>query len=289
MYTRTGNFPIGFRRLWMDWHKDLDGLLEWATHSRLSVIDLGADADKTGQAALDAGLKLGSIDLLEWKSLISPDKAKRAEAIAKNKDYIKTCAKYGSMNYFIAMLPENPELPRKENFSYMVESFTALALTLEEANAHIVIEGWPGPGALCCTPEGYRAFFKEVPSKAMGVNYDPSHLIRMGIDPHKFLEEFKTKVFHVHGKDCEILSENLYEYGSEQPPTFGTPIDFGHMHWRYTIPGHGQTRWVKVFEILKDVGYTGAVSIELEDATFNGSEDGEKMGIWQGAVFLTGC
>ncbi len=289
MYTRTGNFPIGFRRLWMDWHKDLDGLLEWAKHSRLSVIDLGPDADKTGQAVLDAGLKLGSIDLLEWKSLISPDKTKRDEAVAKNKEYIKTCAKFGSMNYFIAMLPENPELARKENFGYMVESFTALAPTFEEANAHIVIEGWPGPGALCCTPEGYRAFFKEVPSSAMGVNYDPSHLIRMGIDPHKFLEEFKLRVFHVHGKDCEILQEDLYEYGSEQPPTFGTPIDFGGMHWRYTIPGHGQTRWIKVFETLKDAGYQGAVSVELEDAKFNGAEEGEKLGIMQGAIFLSGC
>jgi sugar phosphate isomerase/epimerase len=272
MYTRTGNLPIGFRRLWMDWHKDLEGLLEWAQHSRLSVIDLGADADKTGQAVTDAGLRLGSIDLLEWKSLLSPDKAKRDEAVAKNTEYINTCAKYGSMNY-----------------GYMVESFAALAPTLEEANAHIVIEGWPGPGALCCTPEGYRAFFREVPSNAMGVNFDPSHLIRMGIDPLRFLEEFKERVFHVHGKDCEILNENLYEYGSEQPPTFGTPIPFGNMHWRYTIPGHGGTRWTKVFEILKDAGYQGAVSIELEDAKFNGTEDGEKMGILQGAVFLTSC
>jgi sugar phosphate isomerase/epimerase len=264
-------------------------LLEWATHNRLSVIDLGADADKTGQTALDAGLKLGSIDLLEWKSLISPDKAKRDDAVTKNTEYIKTCAKFGSMNYFIAMLPENPELSRKENFGYMVESFAALAPTFEEAKAHIVIEGWPGPGALCCTPEGYRAFFNEVPSQAMGVNFDPSHLIRMGIDPHRFLEEFKARVFHVHGKDCEILGENLYEYGTEQPPTFAEPIDFGNLHWRYTIPGHGGTRWIKVFEILKETGYQGAISIELEDAKFNGTEEGEKLGIMQGAIFLSGC
>jgi sugar phosphate isomerase/epimerase len=289
MYTRTGNFPIGFRKLWMDWHKDLDGLLEWATHNRLAVIDLGQDSDVSGQKALDAGLKLGSIDLQNWQALLSPDKAKREEAVKQNSEYIERCAKYGSVNYFVALIPEDAKRPRKENFGYAVESFIALVPALEAAKAKVVIEGWPGPGVLVCTPEGYRSFFHEVSSETMGVNYDPSHLIRMGIDPLRFLEEFKTRVHHVHGKDCEIMSENVYEYGTEQEPTFGTPIAFGGMHWRYTIPGHGGTRWIKVFEILKDTGYQGAVSIELEDAKFNGTEEGEKLGIMQGAIFLSGC
>ena len=149
--------------------------------------------------------------------------------------------------------------------------------------------GWPGPGALCCTPEGYRAFFAECPSPALGVNYDPSHLIRMGIDPLRFLHEFADRVFHVHGKDTEISSENLYEYGSEQPPTFGKSVPFGGNHWRYTIPGHGLTSWVEIFRILVAHGYDGCVCIELEDANFNGSEEGEKEGLLQGARFLTSC
>jgi len=44
-----------------------------------------------------------------------------------------------------------------------------------------------------------------------------------------------------------------------------------------------------VFSILKDAGYAGAVSIELEDMHFNGTEAGEKLGILQGARFLEGC
>ena len=65
----------------------------------------------------------------------------------------------------------------------MVDSLNALSLALEAAGGRLVIEGWPGPGALCCTPETYRATFRECPSPAIGVNYDPSHLLRMGIDP----------------------------------------------------------------------------------------------------------
>ncbi|MGL4608072.1 MAG: sugar phosphate isomerase/epimerase family protein [Trueperaceae bacterium] len=289
MQTRTGKFPIGFRKLWMDWHKDVDGLLEWAKTNDLSVIDFGADGDTNGQKALDAGLKIGSVDLQNWQGLLSPDKTKREEIVAQNREYIQRCAKYGSVNYFIALLPEDPSRPRRENFEYAVESFKALTPVLESTNAHVVIEGWPGPGVLACTPEGYRAFFKDVHSEAMGVNFDPSHLLRMGIDPLRFLEEFKHRVYHVHGKDCEILLENKYEYGTEQEPTFAKPIEFGGMHWRYTIPGHGGTRWIKVFEILKANNYKGAVSIELEDTYFNGSIEGEKLGILQGAHFLSGC
>ena len=193
------------------------------------------------------------------------------------------------------MRPEDPKLPRAENFGYMVESFSALAPAMEEHQARLVIEGWPGsspwsgPDSLCCTPEGYRSFFEQCPSPAMGVNYDPSHLIRMGIDPLRFLREFADRVYHVHGKDAELLADNLYEYGSEQPPTFGKTFPFGSMSWRYTIPGHGLTSWVEVFRILAAHDYAGCVCIELEDANFNGAEDTERLGILQGASFLTGC
>jgi sugar phosphate isomerase/epimerase len=187
------------------------------------------------------------------------------------------------------MLPEEPERPRQENFGYMVESYGELAPILEASRAKLVIEGWPGPGALCCTPEGYRAFFKECPSEALGINYDPSHLIRMGIDPLRFLHDFIARVYHVHAKDTELLDEGLYEYGNTQPPTFATPARYGGMYWRYTIPGHGVMRWAKAFEILAEAGYGGCVSIELEDANFNGAEDKEKFALVQGCRYLESC
>jgi sugar phosphate isomerase/epimerase len=61
------------------------------------------------------------------------------------------------------------------------------------------------------------------------------------------------------------------------------------MTWRYTIPGHGVAHWVEIFRILQEKGYQGVVSIELEDANFHREADAEKLGILQGARFLTGC
>jgi sugar phosphate isomerase/epimerase len=287
--TRTGNFTIGFRRGWSDWQKDLGNVIAWAKENNFGAIDLGKDNPETVKQVLDAGLKVGTLDLQEWNTMLSPDAGKRKEAIAKNSEQIKAMAPLGSFNYFVVMLPEKAELSRKENFGYMVESFSELAPVLEAAKARIVVEGWPGPGALVCTPEGYRAFFEQVPSQSMAVNYDPSHLIRMGIDPLRYLREFASRVAHVHGKDTELLSDGLYEYGHEQSPTFGQVPGFGGTSWRYTIPGHGVMRWVEAFGILKNAGYNGAVCIELEDANFNGTDEGEKQGLIAGQQFLQSC
>ena len=289
MKTRTGNYPIGVRRGGSPWQKDFDGWVAWAKESGLEVLDVGRDGDEIGPQVVAAGLRVGTIDMKVGKEMISPNASKRKDAVARNAEYIAACAGLGELNYFLVMLPEDPGKSRKENFGYMVESFTELAPVLEQHKARIVIEGWPGPGALCCTPEGFRAFFRECSSAAMGINYDPSHLVRMQIDPLRFLKEFVNRVYHIHGKDTEILDENLYEYGNLQPATFAQNFRYGGLSWRYTIPGQGCTRWSAAFQILADAGYKGAVTVELEDHNFNGKEDTEKEGILLGVRFLAGC
>lgn len=286
--TQTGSFPIGVRRGWSDWQKDLSAFTSWAKESGFSVVDLGSDVSDIAPA-VGAGLKIGSVDLLAWNGLLSSDSGKRAEALAKNAEYIPAATAAGAKNFFCVMLPEDPAKPRTENFGYVVEALNGLAPILEQNGGKLVIEGYPGPGALCCTPETYRAAFKEAPSNSIGINYDPSHLLRMGIDPIRFLKEFGSRVFHVHGKDAELVADDLYEYGWEQPATFKENPAFGATAWRYTIPGQGNTAWGEVFRILKGIGYNGAVSIELEDRDYNGTEEGEKRGVLAGANFLSAC
>jgi len=288
MKTTTGNFPLGWRRRNFAWEQDLDGMIAWALANDLEVIDLGRDADVCTQAVVDAGLRVGSADLTVWGEMMSPDAVARAEAVARNAAYIKDCAAAGAKTFFICMIPEDPARSRAENFGYMVESYSALKPTFEAHEAYLVIEGWPGPGSLVCTPETYRAFIEQVGSPNMGVNYDPSHLARMGIDPIRFLKEFVGHVFHVHGKDCMIIDENLYQYGNLQEATFGSPYKYGGMNWRYTIPGHGISDWKIILSILKDNNYGGCVSIELEDHFYDDTEYDQKQGVLQGVKFLAG-
>ncbi len=288
--TRTGNFPVGFRRQSSSaWQKDVGGLLQWANKLGLSHVDLGGDSLPAAREFIAGGLKVGSLDLLNWRGLLSPDAGTRKPAVEANTALIRAGAALGIRNFLVVMIPEKPEAPRKENFGYMLDSLNALGPALDATGTHIVIEGCPAPGALCCTPETIRATLKACYSRNVGLNFDPSHLLRMHIDPLRFLEEFGDHVFHVHGKDAEILSENLYEYGSEQPPTFGKARQFGAITWRYTIPGHGCFRWRRGLEILASRNYQGVISVELEDEDFNGSEQGEQRGLTAGAHYLMTC
>src|SRR5690606_5255193 len=141
MYTRTGNFPIGWRRRNFNWENDLDGMIAWAKANDLSVIDVGRDGETSGKAVVDAGLKVGTADLPVWEAMISPDKGKRKDAVAQNAEYIKNTAAFGVRNYFMCMLPEKRDGNRAENFGYMVESYSELAPTFEAHDAHLVIEG----------------------------------------------------------------------------------------------------------------------------------------------------
>ncbi len=286
--TRTGNFPIGFRRGGSGWQKDIAALTGWARENGFGAIDLGGNHADVA-AVQNAGLQVGSIDLSAWHPMFGADESARHAAIEKNATYIAEAAAKGARNFFAVILPVDPKAPRAENFGYAVESLGALAQTLEENDAHIVIEGWPGPGALCCTPENYRALFEAVPSHSIGINYDPSHLVRMGIDPIRFLKEFGARVHHVHGKDCEILADDLYEYGWEQPATFKKNPRHGSAAWRYTIPGQGNSNWGEICRLLGELDYSGVICIELEDSNFDGTEAAEKAGLLAGAQFLSSC
>ena len=109
--TRTGNFPIGFRRLtFSPWQKDPDHFLPWAKKLDFGVIDLGRDANADGpNGAKDftsAGFRIGSADLPEWSGLISPDATRRHAAVEQNAAYIRACAAQGVKNFFMVMLPE---------------------------------------------------------------------------------------------------------------------------------------------------------------------------------------
>ena len=288
MKTATGNFPLGWRRRNFVWEQDLDSMIAWAQANDLEVIDLGPDSDVTAKSVIDAGLRVGTADLRVWGEMMSPDAGKRRQAVAQNADYIRACAAVGVSVFFICMIPEDPSRERAENFGYMVESYGELRSVFEENDAYLVIEGWPGPGSLVCAPETYRAFIKQIGSANMGVNYDPSHLLRMGIDPIRFLKEFVGHVFHVHGKDCMIVAENLYQYGNLQPATFAASYKYGGMNWRYTIPGHGLSDWKIILSILRDHGYGGCISIELEDHYYDDTEYDQKQGVLQGVKFLAG-
>ncbi len=288
MRTRTGNFRMGFRAGWTDWQKDYAGMAKWAAQNGFELLDLGPVTPAEVKTVRQQGVEVISVDLHDWSSVCTPDDGKRRAVVEKNSAYMKEMAAEGITVFFTVIIPDDPTLKGKENFDLAVKGFAPLAEVAAGVNAEIVLEGWPGMPPfpnLCCNPETYRAMLKEIP-EGLAINFDPSHLIRMGIDHVRFIDEFADKVGHVHGKDTEILTENLYEVGVYQASIFKDPPFAGEWAWRYTIPGHGVTRWSYCFDVLKQAGFDGGVCMELEDANYNGTEEGEKAGLMASLEFL---
>jgi sugar phosphate isomerase/epimerase len=202
---------------------------------------------------------------------------------------INALAPAGIKAFFTVIIPSDPAATRHDNYRLAVQCYQPIVETCRQRGATMVIEGWPGGpphyATLCCTPESLRKFLKDVGPGA-GVNYDPSHLIRLGVDHVRFLREFAPHVKHVHAKDTAIDPDALYEFGT-QIATFAAPHGFGEWTWRYTIPGHGCARWGDIFAILQQHDYRGFVSIELEDERFNGSDAGEQAALIHSRNFLS--
>ncbi|MDP6379883.1 MAG: sugar phosphate isomerase/epimerase family protein [Phycisphaerae bacterium] len=166
------------------------------------------------------------------------------------------------------MAGNDTEKTLDENIAIWKKTFKPVAAEAEKAGIKIAFENWPGLRSafppvksvnFAFTPEAWDKMFDAVPSKALGLEFDPSHLLWQGIDYLALAKEFGSRIHHVHAKDTEILDDVLARAGS-----------FGGGWWRYRIPGFGQVDWPAFISILKEVGYDGGVAIEHEDPVFAG-------------------
>ena len=298
--TTAGGFPLGFRRGGGDWQRDLGDLITFATDNRFSFLDLGPSPAGEVLQVLQSGLGVGSVDLKRWKDMVSGDADRQRSAIDENVAHVRSIARCGVRLFLAVIAPDDPALPRIQNFDLAVKAYGQLATETADTGARILFEGPPGRppwfATLACTPADCRAFFAAVGQRfgqpaadMLGLNFDPSHLVRMGIDPVRFLHEFFPRIHHAHAKDALILPEGLYEHGSLQQATLAPPQGSVQYFWRYTIPGRGCAPWSRLISILRDRGYTGGLSIELEDEEFTGSKVAEQAGLLAARDFLIAC
>jgi sugar phosphate isomerase/epimerase len=117
------------------------------------------------------------------------------------------------------------------------------------------------------SPEIWKAMFDAVPSRALGLEIDPSHLVFLGIDYIQAILDFGDRIVHFHAKDIDIDERKrgvLGFYGQ----AFGPLQGFGNGWWRFRAPGWGVIDWHRVISALTEVGYEGNIDIEHEDEVF---------------------
>lgn len=181
----------------------------------------------------------------------------------------------------------NRQVKPEENIAIFEEIYTPVAKLAEEEGVRIAFENCPHYlgypyvlGNIGYSPEMWRLMFEAVPSRSLGLEFDPSHLYWLGIDYLYALRKFADRVYAFHAKDTEIDEAARNEYGIIGRQVGAKSIwDFGW--WKYRIPGWGMINWKEIYKILFDVKYEGPMIIEHEDPVFDGPyrPQGLKMGL----------
>lgn len=206
---------------------------------------------------------------------LDPDRAAAARSVAHIKKVIRASAMLGinRMNTFVGrdwMKSVDANWPR------FLKTWKPLIRFADEQGVRIGIENcamlfsgdeWPGGKNLACSPAIWRRMFNDIPSENFGLNYDPSHMVWMHMDPEKPLREFASRLHHLHAKDVRMDYGKLDDVG-----ILAAPLEYHQPR----IPGFGEIDWGRYLGTVREIGYKGPICIEVEDDTFGKSLKGRK-------------
>lgn len=243
----------------------------WAKSEGFNNMILDGGVHRRGQAPTDQEIADAKKTLEQHQMHVSafqvtvnhidPDPEKRARINQQMLEAIEVAGKLG-VPYIGTASGKNPSQPFQQQVDEIVKLYNEKYFPACERNrVRILWEPWPEGPNLATSPVGFEALFKGFgDSPYVGLQYDPSHLVRQFMDPIQTARDFAGKIYDVHLKDTEILWPILRAGGIN-------PVN-GAEWWRYRIPGSGSISWREFFNVLESVGYTGAMSIEQEDPLY---------------------
>ncbi|MGB9111348.1 MAG: sugar phosphate isomerase/epimerase [Acidimicrobiales bacterium] len=133
------------------------------------------------------------------------------------------------------------------------------------------MEGWHPdgyPGNLAYSPELWEWMF----SLGFYLNYDPSHLTWLGIEPISAMRAYPERIVHAQAKDVETDAVARNRYGS-----FGRALDrsnpWDNGWYQYRVPGRGAVDWTRIVDTLYQIGFDGTLSVEHEDPIWSGDPE----------------
>jgi sugar phosphate isomerase/epimerase len=243
-----------------------------------SHVDVAAP-DAAREAADRHGLEISSLAF--YDNNLHPDPDERAAVHEHLAACIDAAARIGvpTVGTFVG---RHPGRTVAENLRDAAEVFAPLVDRAGSAGVRIVVEncvmeGWHPdgyPGNLAYSPELWEWMF----DLGLYLNYDPSHLLWMGIDPVVALEPYVDRIPHAQAKDIQLSPEKRHRYGwPGKAVTREDPFDVGW--WRYRVPGLGDVDWRRVVDTLYEGGFDGVLSVEHEDPVWGGTEDRVHTGL----------
>lgn len=243
-------------------------------YAGVSHIDVENLGDEEAKRILDYCGKTGVAisSLAFYPNPLDADPAKREANGLHLQRVIRASAKLG-VNMVTTFIGRDQTKTVEENLASLEKVWSPLLALAEQYGVRIAIENcpmlfgrdqWPGGQNIMTTPAIWKKVFELLPSKNLGLNYDPSHFVWQMMDYIQPLYTFRDKLFHVHIKDIKLYADRLNEHG-----IMAYPLDF----MAPKLPGLGDVNWSKYVSALTDVGYNGYACIEVEDRAFENSRE----------------
>lgn len=279
----------------------LERIAEWAAEHGYEALEV-ATWPSTGSREFEAGhIDVASLDkgeaeriralfdrhgleisaLAYYENNLHPHERRRlqiAEHVRRNVD----AAQLLGVPHVGTFIGRDPSLSVKENIALAERVLPPLVEYAGERGVKIIIEncvmeGWHPdgyPGNLAYAPELWEWMF----SLGFYLNYDPSHLLWLGIDPIEALRPYVDRIPHAQAKDAQLDPRARARYGFfGKSLSRDDPWDVGW--WRYRVPGLGDVDWRAVVDTLYEGGFTGTLSVEHEDPVWGGDETRVKQGL----------
>jgi sugar phosphate isomerase/epimerase len=250
-----------------------------ASHVAADRFD-AAEADRVRRALDDHGLELSA--LAYYDNNLEPDQGQREAILAHVRACIDAAAELDcpAVGTFIG---RDPARSVADNLREAEKVFPPLVDHAGERGVKLMIEncvmeGWHPdgyPGNLAYSPELWEWMFE----LDLYINFDPSHLLWLGIDPVAALKPYVDRVAHAHAKDAETFpgERNRYGFFGRTSTRAEDPWDMGW--WRYRIPGLGQVDFRGYVDTLYEGGFDGVLSVEHEDPVWGGSPERVEAGL----------
>lgn len=243
------------------------------SHIDVDGLSTSEGADIIGGLA-DLGISISALGY--YPNPLHTDAEHREEVIGHLMKVITAAGTMGVpvVNTFIG---GNRSLDVDENWAHAIEIFDPIVAHAQASGVRLCFENcpmifsydeWPGGHNIAYSPKIWRRIFEQW-DDAVGMNFDPSHLIWQFIDQTRFIKEFGGMMGHVHAKDVMVDRDGLYENG----------VMSAGMGWQIPrLCGLGDVDWSDFFSGLYRAGYDGPVIIEHEDRDFEGTEERVKRG-----------
>ena len=261
--------------------RPVDEVLEFAKDAGFDAIELDVNGHIKSPEnvapvvakARERGLFVCSLTLVGNQN--DPDAGKRMDLRSLTTEFAKA-ADEAKVPILVIFPGRGETTTEEDDYKSFAELVNGLIAQTNSALS-FAIENWPGPknAFIGVTPGGWQQLFALIPDRRFGLEFDPSHLIRLGIDPFAAFDGVRDRLKILHAKDTSIDQKRLQEVGYH-----------GAGWWRYRLPGSGLLDWPKFLRQAKNYGFDGTISIEHEDSDygwprkdFEARKEGERKGL----------